>query len=65
MFQDVGHVDQTLRALRFESYRRLGDGEFCRSDWIEKLFVSDDLKTGVRRVEERLLHDFQCQFLAQ
>ena len=53
MFQDVGHVDQTLRALRFESYHRLGVGEFCRSDWIEKLIVSDDLKTGVRRVEER------------
>ena len=47
------NVDLSLRAQRFESHHYLGDGEFCRSDWTEKLIVSDDLKTGVRRVEER------------
>ena len=53
MLQYVEKVDQTQRAQRFESHHYLGNGEFCRSDWTEKLIVSDDLKTGVRRVEER------------
>ena len=64
MIQDVGH-GKPQKVLLFKSYHRLGVGEFCRNGWIERLTVSDDLMTGVRRVEERLLHDFQCQFLAQ
>ena len=64
VFQDVRH-GKPQRVLLFESYHRVGVGEFCRNGWIERLIVSDDLKTSVRRVEERLLHDFQCQFPAR
>ena len=53
MLQYVEKVDQTQRAQRFKSHHYLGNGEFCRSDWTEKLIVSGDLKTSVLRVEER------------
>ena len=64
MFQDVRH-GKPQKVLLFESYLRLGVGGFCRIGWIERLIVSDDLKTGVHKAEERLLHDFRYQFPAR
>ena len=65
VFLEVGNVGQALSALQFESYHHLGVGGICKRDWIEKLVVSDGLKTGEHIVGERLLLDFQCHFLAQ
>ena len=65
VFREVGSVGQALAAQQFESYHHLVVGEICKRDWIERLVVSDGLKTGEHIVGERLLLDFQCHFLVQ